>query len=109
MAEVLGCEADNAPFHIKIALSHHKCARHGHKLQIKLSELTVFMPRRRLLTQLDQEGRFEYNATQMRELIRQYAEECERVVLKDQIQANMDVNGTIKVYCNFKLLSSAPS
>ncbi len=53
------------------------------------------MPRRRLLTQLDPESRFEYVAPLMRELIRQFAEEYKRSVLKDQI---------IKVYCNFKLL-----
>jgi hypothetical protein len=94
---------------IKIALSHHERARDGHKLRIELLELkTMLMPRRHLLSQLDQEGSFEYNALQM-ELIRQYAKEYKRVVLKDQIQANMDVKGAIKVYRNFKLLCSAPS
>jgi hypothetical protein len=74
---------DNAPLHIKIALSHHERTRHEHKLRIELSELkTAFMTRQRLLTQLDPEGRFEYNAPQMRELIRQYAEEYKRNVLK---------------------------
>jgi hypothetical protein len=98
------------PLHIKIALSHHERARDGHKLQIELSDLkTVLVPRRRLLTQLDPEGRFEYNALQMRELIRQYAKEYKRVVIKGQIPANMDVKGAIKVYRNFKLLCSAPT
>ncbi len=68
VAEVLECGADNAPLHIKIALSHHERARDGHKLQIELSELkTVLMPRLRLPTH--PEGRFKYNAPQMQELI----------------------------------------
>jgi hypothetical protein len=45
----------------------------------------------------------------MLELIRQYAEEYKRVVLKDQIPANIDVKGAIKFYNKFKLLRSAPS
>jgi hypothetical protein len=62
------------------------------------------MPRRRLFTQLDLEGRFEYNAPQMQALIRPYAKEYKRVALKDQIPVNMNVKGAIKVYYNFKLL-----
>ncbi len=45
----------------------------------------------------------------MLELIRQYAEEYKHIVLKDQIQVNMDVDSAIKVYHKFKLLHSAPS
>ena len=64
---------------------------------------TVLMPRRHHLTQLDLEGKFNSNAPRMRDMIRPYAEEYKRVVLKDQIQANMDVKGEIKAYHNFKL------
>ncbi len=39
----------------------------------------VLMPRLRLLTQLDQEGLYEFNAPQMREFIRPHAEEYRRV------------------------------
>ena len=63
----------------------------------------MLMPRRHHLTQLDLEGKFNSNAPRMRDMIRPYAEEYKRVVLKDQIQANMDVKGEIKAYHNFKL------
>jgi hypothetical protein len=71
--------------------------------QLKLSDLkTVLMPRRHLLTQLDPEGKCQFKAPQMRELIRQYAKDNKQVVLRDQILVNMDVKGAIKVCHNFK-------
>ncbi len=67
----------------------------------------MLMPRLRLLTQLDPEGLYEFNAPQMRELIRPHAEEYtqyRRIVLKDHLPEDMDVKGALKVYRNFKLL-----
>jgi hypothetical protein len=67
------------------------------------------MPRLRLLTQLDPEGLYELNATQMRELTRPHVEEYRRVVLKDQLPEDMDVKDALKVYSNFKLLLASPT
>ncbi len=52
---------------------------------------------------------YEFNAPQMRELIRPHAEEYRRVVLRDQLPEDMDVKGALKVYRNFKLLPAAPT
>ena len=74
-------------------------------MQLQLSDMKmVLMPRLLLLTQLDLEGLYEFNAPQMRELIRPHAEEYRPVVLRDQLPEDMDVKGTLKVYLNFKLL-----
>ena len=62
------------------------------------------MPRRGLLRMLDPHGEHDFNAPQMRLLIKQYAEEFKRVVLQDKIPHGMDVKGALKVYCHFKLL-----
>jgi hypothetical protein len=58
---------------------------------------------------VNEDGLFEFNAPQMRELIRPHAEEYRRVVLRDQLPEGMDVKGALKVYRNFKLLRAAPS
>ncbi len=59
----------------------------------------MLMPRRRLLTHLDPDDRILYDTPRLQELIRPYADEYKRVVLKNQ-----DVRAAIKVYCKFKLL-----
>jgi hypothetical protein len=65
-------------------------------MQLHLSDMkAVLMPRLRLLTQLDPDGLSEFNAPQMRELIRPHAEEYRRVVLRDQLPADMDVKGAL--------------
>jgi hypothetical protein len=77
-------------------------------MQLQLSDMKmVLMPRLRLLTQLDPEGPYEFNTPQMLELIRPHAEEYRRIVLKDQLQEDMDVKGALKVYRNFKLLRAS--
>ncbi len=81
-------------------------------MPLQLSDMKMVltgMPRLRLLTQLDQEGLYEFNTPQMRELIRPHAEEYRRVVLRDQLPGDMDVKGALKVYCNFKLLRASPT
>ncbi len=63
-------------------------------MQLQLSDMKmVLMPRLHLLTQMDPEGLYEFNAPQMRELIRPHAEEYRRVVLKDQLPEDMNVKG----------------
>jgi hypothetical protein len=75
---------------------------------MKLSDLkTVLMPRRSLLIKLDPDDKCD--AAEMRELIRPYADQYRRVVLRDQIPIGMDVKEALKVYRNFKLLRAAPS
>ncbi len=76
-------------------------------MPLQLSDMKVMlMPRLRLLTQLDPDGLYEFNAPQMRELIRPHAEVYRRGVLRDQLPADMDsdVKGALYVYFNFKLL-----
>jgi hypothetical protein len=110
MADVMECGADPTPLHLKIAIYHHKRVEVGHAMPFPLSDMrVVLMPRLRLLNQLDPEGLYEFNAPQMRELIRPHAEEYRRVVLRDQPPEGMDVKGARKVYRNFKLLRAAPS
>ncbi len=76
-------------------------------MPLQLSDMkVVLMPRLLLLTQLDPDGLYEFNAPQMRELIRPHAEEYRRVVLRDQLPADMDVKGALKAYLKFKLLRS---
>jgi hypothetical protein len=104
MADVLECRADTVLLHVKIAISHHERTREGHAMQLQLSDLKmVLLPRLCLLTQVDPDGQYEFNAPQMPALIRQYAEEYRRIVLREQLPADMDVKGAIKVYNNFKL------
>jgi hypothetical protein len=99
MADVIKCGADPASLHLKIEIYHHKRAEEGHTMPLQLSDMKmVLMPRLRLLTQLDPEGLYEFNAPQMRELIRPHAEEFRRVVLTDQLPEDMDVKGALKVY-----------
>jgi hypothetical protein len=75
MADVMQCRADPAPLHLKIAIYHHKRAEEGHAMPLQQSDMKMLlMPRLRLLTQLDSEGLYEFNAPQMRELIRTHAE-----------------------------------
>jgi hypothetical protein len=110
MADVMECGADPAPLHLKNAIYHHKRAEEGHAMPIQLFDMNmVLMPRLQLLTQLDQEGQYKFNAPQMRELIRPHTEEYRRVVLRDQLTEDMDVKGPLKVYHNFKLLRAAPT
>jgi hypothetical protein len=110
MADVMECGADPTPLHLKIAIYHHKRMEAGDAMPLKLSDMKeVLMPRLRLLTQLDPDGLYEFNAPQMRELIRPHADEYQRVVLRDQLPEGMDVKGALKVYRNFKLLRAAPS
>ncbi len=110
MADVMECGADPAPLHLKIVIYHHKREEEGRAMQLQLSDMKmVLMPRLRLLTQLDPEGLYKFNAPQMRELIRPHAEEYRRVVLKDHLPEDMDVKGALKVYYNFKLLQAAPT
>jgi hypothetical protein len=110
MADVMECGADPTPLHLKIAIYHHKRVEAGDAMPLQLSDMkVVLMPRLRLLTQLDPEGLYEFNAPQMRELIRPHAEEYRRVVLRDQLPEGMDVKGALKVYRNFKLLRAAPT
>jgi hypothetical protein len=110
MADVMECGEDPAPLHLKIALYHHMRTEEGRAMPLQLSDMKmVLMPRLRLLTQLDLEGLYEFNAPQMRELIRPHAEEYRPVVLRDQLPADMDVKGALKVYCNFTLLRAAPT
>ncbi len=67
-------------------------------MQLQLSDMKmVLMPRLCLLTQLDPEGLYEFNAPQMRELIRHNAEEYRCVVLKDQLPEDMDVSRSIAI------------
>ncbi len=76
-------------------------------MPLQLSDMkVVLMPRLLLLTQLDPDGLYEFNAPQMRELIRPHAEEYRRVALRDQLPADMDVKGALKAYLKFKLLRS---
>ncbi len=71
-------------------------------MQLQPSDMKlVLMPRLRLLIKLDLEGLYEFNAPQMRELIRPHAEEYRRVVLRDQLPEDMDVKSALKVYSNF--------
>jgi hypothetical protein len=110
MADVMECGADPTPVHLKIAIYHHKRVEAGDAMPLKLSDMKeVLMPRLRLLTQLDPDGLYEFNAPQMRELIRPHADEYQRVVLRDQLPEGMDVKGALKVYRNFKLLRAAPT
>ncbi len=68
MAEVMKCGPDLAPLHLKIVIYHHKRVEAGHAMPLQLSDMkVVLMPRLRLLTQLDPEGLYEFNAPQMRE------------------------------------------
>ena len=95
---------------MKIALAHHVRAREGHRLQIELADIKmVLMPRLGLLRMLDPDGEHDFNAPQMRLLIKPYAEEFKRVVLQDKIQHGMDVKGALEVYRHFKLLRAAPT
>jgi hypothetical protein len=110
MAEVMEFGAETAPLHMEITLSHHKRARTRTKLALQLSDLkVVLMPSLRLLTILDPDGEYEFNAPQMRVLLRPYAKEYRRVVLRDQLPADMDVQGALKVYRDFKVLCAAPT
>jgi hypothetical protein len=62
MAGVMECRANTAPRHMKIALYHQKRLEEGHTMQLQLSYMkVVFMPRLRLLTQLDPDGLYEFN------------------------------------------------
>ncbi len=74
-------------------------------MQLQLSDMkVVLMPGLRLLTQLDLDGLYNFNAPQMLESITPHAEEYRHVVLRDQLLADMDAKGALKVYSNFKLL-----
>jgi hypothetical protein len=60
MAEVMECEPDPAPLHLKIAIYHHKRMEAGHAMPLQLSGMKmVLMPRLCLLTELDPEGLYE--------------------------------------------------
>ena len=110
MAEVMECGADTAPLHMKIAIYHHQRAETGDQLPLALEDVkTVLMPRQRLFNLVDPDGDYEFNAPQMRRLIRPYAEEYTRVVLRDQLPPGMTVKEAIKVYKNFKLFTAKPS
>ena len=110
IAEVMECGTDATPLHMKIAMYHHERAQRGDKLPIELAEVKeVLMPRLRLLKLVDPDGEYEFNAPQMRRLIKPHAEEYKRVVLKDQLPPGMTVKEALKVYGNFKLLTGRPS
>jgi hypothetical protein len=105
MADVMECRADTEPLHMKIAIYHHKRAEEGHAMLLQLSDMKVVLtPGLRLLTQLDPDGLYNFNAPQMLESIRTHADEYMHVVLGDQLLADMDAKGALKVYSNFKLL-----
>jgi hypothetical protein len=75
-------------------------------MSFQLSDLkVVLMPtgRLRLFNQLDPDE-FNRDAPQMLALIRPHAKEYRSVVVRDQLPADKDVKGALKVYCNFKLL-----
>jgi hypothetical protein len=104
MADGMECRTDTAPLHMKIAIYHHTRSEEGHAMQLQLSAMkVVLMPRLCLLTQLDLDGLYEFKTPQILELIRPHAEEYRRVVLRDQLPADMDVKGALKVYSNFKV------
>ncbi len=110
MADVKECRADPAPLHLKIAIYHHKHAEKGHMMPLQLSDMKmVLMPRLCLLTQLDLEGLYKFNAPQIRELTRPNTEEYWRVVLRDQLPEDMDIKGALKVYYNFKVQTALSS
>ncbi len=78
-------------------------------MPFQLSDLkVVLMPTGRLclFNQLDPDE-FNRCAPQMLALIRPHADEYRRVVLRDQLPADMDVKGALKVYRNFR--QTAPS
>ncbi len=82
---------------MKIVIYHHKRAEEGHAMLLQLSDMkVVLVPRQCLLTQLGPDGLYEFNAPQMRALIRPHAEEYTCVVLRDQLPLDMDVKGNIK-------------
>ena len=63
MADVMECGADPSPLHLKIAIYHHNRVEAGDAMPLQLSDMkVVLMPRLRLLTQLDTEGLYEFNA-----------------------------------------------
>ncbi len=88
-------------------MQHDDSVLAGCAMQLKLCFLkTVLMSRLKLPRKLDPSGLL--NVLQLLEMLSPHFHAYKRLVVQDQITADMDIKEAMKIYYNFYLLSPPP-